>query len=177
MGWCWCHDDAVERAYRRAMVRRWSWVVVSGAMLATLAACGSDSKSADTSPGSAVTTSAASTTLATVSSTPPADSGPSTSRTFEVVASTPGSVPAGLQPFVALAVADLASRLGVYPSKVVTVSAENVTWPDGAIGCPQPGMMYTQVQVDGAEIILQVDGLSYRYTLGGSKGPTLCTTG
>ena len=67
--------------------------------------------------------------------------------------------------------------LGVDPSKVVTVSAENVTWPDGAIGCPQPGMMYTQVQVDGAEIILQVDGLSYRYTLGGSKGPTLCTTG
>jgi hypothetical protein len=173
----WCQQTGGGRAYRRAMVRRRGWVVVSAVVLATLAACGSDSKSADTSPGSAATTSAASTTLASVSSTPPAPNGPSTSRPLEVANSTPGSVPEGLQPAVDIAVADLAGHLSVDAGKIVTVSARDVTWPDGAIGCPQPGMMYTQVQVDGAEIILQVDGISYRYTLGGSKGPTLCTTG
>ena len=36
-------------------------------------------------------------------------------------------------------------------------------------------MMYTQVQVDGAEIILAHGSTTYRYTLGGSVGPTLCT--
>jgi hypothetical protein len=31
-----------------------------------------------------------------------------------------------------------------------------------------------QVQFDGAEIILESSGISYRSTSGGSNGPTLC---
>ncbi len=37
------------------------------------------------------------------------------------------------------AIADLASRLGVDESIVALVSQEEVTWPDGSLGCPQPG--------------------------------------
>jgi hypothetical protein len=35
------------------------------------------------------------------------------------------------------------------------VEARPVTWSDGALGCPEPGMMYTQALVDGYRIILE----------------------
>jgi hypothetical protein len=110
-----------------------------------------------------------------MSTSTPDDSQPTEpSRTLAPV-STPGAdVPEGLTSAVDIAVADLAARLGVDPSAITVVSARDVTWPDGSIGCPQPGMNYTQVQVDGAEIVLAVNGITYRYTLGGSRGPTLC---
>lgn len=108
-------------------------------------------------------------------SSPDASSEPT--RTFAPVSSTSAEVPAGLRSAVDVAVADLAGRTGVDPAVVVTVSARDVTWPDGSIGCPRPGMNYTQVQVDGAEIILQAGGVTYRYTLGGTHGPTLCENG
>lgn len=74
----------------------------------------------------------------------------------------------------AAAVADLAARLGVDPSGVEVVSVESVIWPDGSLGCPQPGMAYTQVQVDGALITLDAGGRMYAYHVGGSRDPFLC---
>ena len=139
-------------------------------LLAVLAGCGSDGTAgSDTGPA---TTTAGSSPM----STPTPESTPTEpSGTFTTGApSTPGSVPEGLQSAVDIAVADLAGRLGVDPSTIVTVSARDVTWPDSSAGCPQPGMMYTQVQVDGAEIILESAGISYRYTLGGTRGAALC---
>jgi len=38
------------------------------------------------------------------------------------------------------------------------VSAEEVTWPDGSLGCPQPGMAYTQALVPGFRVVLDVAG-------------------
>jgi hypothetical protein len=35
------------------------------------------------------------------------------------------------------------------------VAAEAVTWADGSIGCPQPGMLYTQALVPGYRIELR----------------------
>ena len=87
--------------------------------------------------------------------------------------STP-SVDAALAPLVATAVADLTQRLGVDPSQVSVLSARAVTWPDRGLGCPQPGMVYPQVQVDGAKIELTVGGTVYAYHSGGSRGPFLC---
>ena len=87
--------------------------------------------------------------------------------------STPSVDPA-LGSFVATAVADLASRLGVDASEVSVVSARMVTWPDRGLGCPQPGMVYPQVQVDGTKIELSVRGTVYAYHSGGSRGPFLC---
>ena len=41
-------------------------------------------------------------------------------------------------------------------------------------GCEQPGTVYMQVLVDGAEIILSANGSAYRYTTDDSGVPRLC---
>ena len=64
-------------------------------------------------------------------------------------------------------VSDLAERLGVLVSDVTIVEATAVTWGDSSLGCPQPGMNYLQQVTDGSLVILNVDGIDYRYT-GGS---------
>ena len=79
-----------------------------------------------------------------------------------------------LQPLVDQAVADLATRLKIDASNIETMSAQSVSWPDGGLGCPQPGMAYTQVMVDGSLIQLSVNGTTYSYHSGGSRAPFLC---
>ena len=60
-------------------------------------------------------------------------------------------------------VADIA-RLASVPVEAVTVqSAESVTFPDGGLGCPVPGMVYTQVQVDGYKVVAVAGGTTYDY--------------
>ena len=46
-------------------------------------------------------------------------------------------------------VADAARRFEVDASAVVLARAEQVTWPDGSLGCPEPGQFYTQMLVTG----------------------------
>lgn len=43
------------------------------------------------------------------------------------------------------------------------VTAEEVMWPNGAIGCPQPGRMYTQALVPGYRVVFEADGQTYAY--------------
>jgi hypothetical protein len=50
-------------------------------------------------------------------------------------------------------VADAARRFQVAESAVVLSRAEQVTWNDGSLGCPQPGQMYTQMLVTGYRIV------------------------
>jgi len=50
-------------------------------------------------------------------------------------------------------VADAATRFKVSPNDVVLTRAEQVTWPDGALGCPRPGRTYTQMQVPGFRVL------------------------
>ena len=54
------------------------------------------------------------------------------------------------------------------------ISAEAVVWPDGSLGCPQPGMAYTQVLVEGAKILLWAEGRTWPYHAGGERPPFLC---
>ncbi len=54
------------------------------------------------------------------------------------------------------------------------VSAENVTFSDGSLGCPQPGQSYTQALVDGMRVIVAVDGTQYDYRFGHGDVPRLC---
>jgi hypothetical protein len=49
-------------------------------------------------------------------------------------------------------VADAARRFQVAESAVVLAHAEQVTWSDGSLGCPQPGMSYTQALVPGYRV-------------------------
>jgi hypothetical protein len=38
------------------------------------------------------------------------------------------------------------------------VSVEDVMWPDGALGCPEPGRMYTQALVPGQRVRIAAPG-------------------
>ena len=75
---------------------------------------------------------------------------------------------------VLTAQADLAQRLGVSEDVIDWVSHEEVDWPDGSLGCPQPGMVYTQAIVNGTLTVFEVDGVEYRYHAGGGREPFLC---
>ena len=71
-----------------------------------------------------------------------------------------GSLPATvIDPIVA----DAATRLGVDPSAVTVVDAHEETWNDGSLGCPEPGMMYTQALVDGYQVIVEANGTQLDY--------------
>ena len=86
-----------------------------------------------------------------------------------------GPVDPALQPQIEIAQQDLGMRLS-YANwwEIEVLEARAVTWPDGGLGCPQPGMAYIQVLVDGALIRLNGDGKLYEYHSGGSKPPFLC---
>jgi len=88
-----------------------------------------------------------------------------------------GVVDASLQATIDLAVADLAKQLQVDASAITTVSAKSVEWPDKSDGCPQPGMSYSQVPVDGVLVVLSNHGTNYEYHSGGSRTPFLCKKG
>ncbi|WP_292833382.1 hypothetical protein [Microbacterium sp.] len=67
---------------------------------------------------------------------------------------------------------DLAARgVGGVPE---IVSAEEVVFGDSSLGCPTPGVSYTQSLVDGLRVIVRVDGAQYDYRFGSSDAPTLC---
>lgn len=72
---------------------------------------------------------------------------------------------------------DLAKRLNVTVDAIVFVSFQSVTWPDRSLGCPKPGMIYPQVQEDGARIRLRSGDQTYAYHLADSRGPFLCESG
>src|SRR3990170_856905 len=65
---------------------------------------------------------------------------------------TPASQPGSATALVEQAAADLASRLNVPASQIEVVSSEAVIWPDGSLGCPQPGMNYIQILMEGYRI-------------------------
>ena len=77
---------------------------------------------------------------------------------------------------VAFAVNDLASRLGVVAAAITVVRVEEVDWPDGSLGCPQPDMRYTQALVNGSFIQLRAGDQLYNYHSGGRRQPFLCTS-
>jgi hypothetical protein len=69
---------------------------------------------------------------------------------------------------------DLAKRLNIPVESIEFLNFEDVVWPDGGLGCPQPGMAYTQVMVEGYRIQLRYDGQVYNYHGGGGRPPFLC---
>jgi hypothetical protein len=58
---------------------------------------------------------------------------------------------------------DLAKRLRVNVESVVLASARAVTWRSGALGCPKPGMNYTDALVPGSLIFLRVGNMFHAY--------------
>ena len=97
------------------------------------------------------------------------DPGPSAPTTSARPASGPQGTPEELA-----AVADLAAREGVDPSAITVISTDEVTWRDGSMGCPEPGMNYTQALVPGIRVVLELDGVRYEYHAGGARSIFLC---
>jgi hypothetical protein len=94
----------------------------------------------------------------------------------------PQLVPTPEQPIVGEIPADLMAKLsddvqkraGVTAESMTIVRAEAVTWNDGSLGCPQPGMFYTQALVDGYWVVLQVGDVVYDYRTSGTAYFVLC---
>ncbi len=86
----------------------------------------------------------------------------------------PGDIDDGLAPWIADATDDLAARLGTAPDAITTIAAVLVTWPDAALGCPEPDRRYATDATDGAVIELTAGDAVYRYHAGGDRGPFLC---
>ena len=129
-----------------------------------LAACGEPEGSSQTSlPSESTSTSISDTTAPTTETTMP-----------EVPTSNPETAP---DTVVDKAILDLVTRTDVSADSVTVIAAEEKTWPDGSLGCPQPGMSYTQALVDGSRVLLEAEGRLYAYHAGPDGEPFLCESG
>jgi hypothetical protein len=72
--------------------------------------------------------------------------------------------------------AQLASQKGLAAQDVKVVSAEAVNWPNGALGCPRPGAMYTQAIVPGYRVVLEAAGERFAYHASKTGQFKLCTS-
>jgi predicted Mrr-cat superfamily restriction endonuclease len=72
------------------------------------------------------------------------------------------------------AIADAAERFDVDPMVVAVAGALRVTWSNGALGCPEDGMMYTEALVDGYLLTLEVDGRRVAYHGADGQPPFFC---
>lgn len=64
---------------------------------------------------------------------------------------------------IKMAIADLAIRVGVAAEDIIVREARSVQWSSGALGCPKPGMNYTQALVPGMRLLLETNGTVYYY--------------
>lgn len=78
------------------------------------------------------------------------------------------------QEFVDAIIADLVERTGAVRTAVEVLPGEVVVWNGGALGCPQPGVMYTQVMVNGYWVVLGYDDKEFDYRAGNRESFFLC---
>jgi hypothetical protein len=87
-------------------------------------------------------------------------------------ASSSGAVPPEV---IAKLRADLAKQVGADVAESARVTAaESVMWPNGALGCPQPGRMYTQAIVPGYQVVFDAGGRTFAYHASQKGGFVLC---
>ena len=69
------------------------------------------------------------------------------------------------------------AETGADRSEMTVLRAESVIWSDGSLGCPEPGMMYTQATVDGHWVELSVGERTLDYRLSAGGEIRLCAAG
>jgi hypothetical protein len=82
-----------------------------------------------------------------------------------------GAVPEALLSEI---VADASRRAGVPADQLEVVTADAVTFNDGSLGCPQPGMFYTQALVEGYHVVVQGPERAFDYRAAQRGGFRLC---
>jgi hypothetical protein len=118
--------------------------------------------------------------LTSPSPSPSATPTPSASPTTAVASPTqmetqvPINVPSDIiEPIVA----QVAAEAAVAIDQVEIERAEAVTWRDGSLGCPEPGVMYIQVLIDGYWVVLRVGDQTYDFRVGSQGDFRLCPPG
>ncbi len=61
--------------------------------------------------------------------------------------------------------------------QLVIVRAESVVWNDGSLGCPEPGILYTQALVNGYWVVIDAAGQKYDFRVGNRGNFILCPPG
>ena len=144
-------------------------LVLPAVLFSVSAGCGASDSSPDDAPEQTITT--------TVDTSPDPDRTLAPDRRPEPVPSSSeppavtDEVPEGLLDEI---IADAAERLDVEASEIVVVRAEAVTWPDGSLGCPEPGIVYTQALVPGYWVVLEADEQQLDYRVGRQGSFRLC---
>ena len=72
---------------------------------------------------------------------------------------------------------EAAKRANVPPQELVIVRAEAVVWNDGSLGCPEPGMAYTQALINGYWVIVEAAGKEYDFRVDRGGSFRLCPEG
>ncbi len=144
-------------------MRKWmGFCILISLMAGLLASCASAPQSseaenpAETQESGAVPTPRQG--LVAVPSQTPAESQPAEAAPVQ-----PGAYGEAAEALVKAAQADLAQRLGAPVGQISVVSVSEVVWPDGSLGCPQPGQVYTQATMPGYQIVLSYQGQEYVY--------------
>lgn len=68
----------------------------------------------------------------------------------------------------------LAARVDVDQEAIGVESAEFVQWPSSALGCAEPGMMYTQALVPGYRVVLRTGDDLHHYHGARGEPPFHC---
>jgi hypothetical protein len=66
---------------------------------------------------------------------------------------------------------------GFERSKLVVIEAQAVTWQNASLGCPQPGMAYTDALVPGYRVRIQAGERELDYHASSRGSPVLCPEG
>jgi hypothetical protein len=101
-------------------------------------------------------------------------SGMAESSTKEETNRVKGEVPQAILEAILKEGAALA-RVG--PDQVAIERAESVVWSDGSLGCPEPGMAYTQALVKGYWVVVEAAGKKYDFRVGSGGNFRLCPPG
>lgn len=109
----------------------------------------------------------------TSSAAAPTTPEPNSTTTVDAPVTT-GSSSSAQSTAVQNATAELSSRAGVPVSEIRVVEAKAVSWPDGSLGCPREGEMYTQAIVDGHQIFLSAGDRIFDYRSDAEGNVVLC---
>ena len=146
------------------MKHKWMWLLVGWLTAAGLVNCGREA----TTPSPTGT----STLFLTAVPISPTQVNQEVPLAASPAIPTPAS--SAFQELVLQAKQDLARRLSIQVDQIGLVEARAVVWPDGSIGCPQPGVVYTQVRREGLLIRLRAGKRVYSYHSGGGRSLFLC---
>jgi hypothetical protein len=72
---------------------------------------------------------------------------------------------------------EAATLAKVAHEKLVILRAQPVVWNDGSLGCPEPGMMYTQALINGYWVVINAGGKTYDFRVDAGGRFHVCPEG